>query len=242
MLPADLAGGTASAAIAAGDAGDVKAARADGHSARAEDAANSSGGGGSHHGVLWEGAEDGARQGHHHWGGLDGHGGALALPDTALIAAVGQRAGAAGLAARVAGHGSGSQVHLAQRAGRSRMLGRLRSSTAPKHPAARAPPGPHCTAHLKAQEPPQTSPSLSLHKIFSPLPFCKQKQLPALGSDSPDQLRPPARKELLWKQEEKDWRLPTHLIPEEEEEVREVDARAETWAAFYSSPALPQAQ
>uniref|UniRef100_A0A8C3DQ03 Keratin n=1 Tax=Corvus moneduloides TaxID=1196302 RepID=A0A8C3DQ03_CORMO len=80
-----------------------------------------SSGGGSHHGVLWEGAEDGPGQGHHDCGGLDGHGGALALPDTALIAAVGQWAGAAGLAARVAGHGSGSQVHLAQRAGRSRM-------------------------------------------------------------------------------------------------------------------------
>ncbi|KFO53010.1 hypothetical protein N302_15468, partial [Corvus brachyrhynchos] len=88
--PADLAGGTASAAIAAGDAGDVKAARVDGHSARAEDAANGSRGGGSHHGVLWEGAEDGPGQGHHDCGGLDGHGGALALPDTALIAAVGR--------------------------------------------------------------------------------------------------------------------------------------------------------
>ncbi|KAI1230239.1 hypothetical protein IHE44_0010204 [Lamprotornis superbus] len=58
---------TASAAtIAVGDAGEVKAPRADGHSTTAEDAANSSRGGGSHHGVLWEGAEDGARQGHHH--------------------------------------------------------------------------------------------------------------------------------------------------------------------------------
>ncbi|KAL2295186.1 hypothetical protein Nmel_018343, partial [Mimus melanotis] len=94
MLPADLAGGTTSAAIAVGDAGDVKAPRADGHSTTAEDAANSSRGGGSHHGVLWEGAEDGARQGHHNSRGLDGHMGALALPDTALIAAVGQRAGA----------------------------------------------------------------------------------------------------------------------------------------------------
>ncbi|KFO53007.1 hypothetical protein N302_15464, partial [Corvus brachyrhynchos] len=92
--PADLAGTTSVATIAVGDAGDVKAPGADGHSTRAEDAANSSGGGGSHHGVLWEGAEDGPGQGHHDWGGLDGHGGALALPDTALIAAVGQRAGA----------------------------------------------------------------------------------------------------------------------------------------------------
>ncbi|KFO53034.1 hypothetical protein N302_02373, partial [Corvus brachyrhynchos] len=92
--PVALAWRTPSATIVVGYAGDVKAPRADGHSARAEDAANSSGGGGSHHGVLWEGAEDGPGQGHHHWGGLDGHGGALALPDTALIAAVGQRAGA----------------------------------------------------------------------------------------------------------------------------------------------------
>ncbi|KAL2295187.1 hypothetical protein Nmel_018344, partial [Mimus melanotis] len=109
MLPADLAGTASAATIAVGDAGEVKAPRADGHSTAAEDAANGSGGGGSHGSVLWEGAEDGARQGHHHSRRLNGNVGALALPDTALIAAVGQRAGAAGLAARVAaGHGSGS--------------------------------------------------------------------------------------------------------------------------------------
>ncbi|KFV16367.1 hypothetical protein N339_00599, partial [Pterocles gutturalis] len=62
----------------------------DGHSLRAEDAANSSGGGGSHSGVLWEGAEDGSRQGHHSGGGLDEDMGVLALQDTGLIAAVGQ--------------------------------------------------------------------------------------------------------------------------------------------------------
>ncbi|KFU98665.1 hypothetical protein N340_10489, partial [Tauraco erythrolophus] len=62
----------------------------DGHSLRAEDAANSSRGGGSHGGALWEGAEDGAGQGHHHGGGLDEDSGVLALPDTGLIAAVGQ--------------------------------------------------------------------------------------------------------------------------------------------------------
>ncbi|KFV06336.1 hypothetical protein N340_12234, partial [Tauraco erythrolophus] len=56
----------------------------------AEDAANSSRGGGAHNGVLREGAEDGARQGHHHRRGLDDNGGVLALPDTGLIAAVGQ--------------------------------------------------------------------------------------------------------------------------------------------------------
>ncbi|RLV76616.1 hypothetical protein DV515_00016797, partial [Chloebia gouldiae] len=77
--------------VAVGDAGEVKAPRADGHSTTAEDAANSSRIGGSHHGVLWEGAEDGARQGHHHGRGFNDDGGALALPDTALIAAVGQR-------------------------------------------------------------------------------------------------------------------------------------------------------
>ncbi|KFW82465.1 hypothetical protein N305_08732, partial [Manacus vitellinus] len=88
--PGALAGGT-SATVAAGDAGEVKAPGVDGHSVTAEDAATGSGGGGSHHGVLWEGAEDGPGQGHHHGGGLDGNNGVLALPDTALIAAVGQR-------------------------------------------------------------------------------------------------------------------------------------------------------
>ncbi|KFV13466.1 hypothetical protein N339_02864, partial [Pterocles gutturalis] len=63
----------------------------DGHSLRAEDAANSSRGGGSHGGVLREGAEDGSRQGHHHGRGLDDNIRVLALPDTGLIAAVGQR-------------------------------------------------------------------------------------------------------------------------------------------------------
>ncbi|KFO57514.1 hypothetical protein N302_02266, partial [Corvus brachyrhynchos] len=91
---AALTGTTSASTIAAGDAGDVKAPGADGHSTRAEDAANGSGGGGSHHGVLWEGAEDGPGQGHQHSRRLNDDGGALALPDTALIAAVGQRAGA----------------------------------------------------------------------------------------------------------------------------------------------------
>ncbi|KAI1230241.1 hypothetical protein IHE44_0010206, partial [Lamprotornis superbus] len=98
--PVALAWMTPSTTIAVGGAGDVKAPGADGHSTTAEDAANGSRGGGSHHGVLWEGAEDGARQGHQHSRRLNGNDGALALPDTALIAAVGQRAGAAGLAAR----------------------------------------------------------------------------------------------------------------------------------------------
>ncbi|KFV64445.1 hypothetical protein N307_03467, partial [Dryobates pubescens] len=43
-----LAGAAGSAAVAVGDAGEVKAPRADGHSLRAEDAANSSRGGGAH--------------------------------------------------------------------------------------------------------------------------------------------------------------------------------------------------
>ncbi|RLV63001.1 hypothetical protein DV515_00018723, partial [Chloebia gouldiae] len=118
----------------------------------------------------------------------------------------------------------------------------MRSSPAPKHPAAQAPPGPHCTAQLKAQEPPQPSPSFtrSAQDLLSPA-LSQQKQLPALSSYSSSLLRPPARQELLLKQQEEEKRLPTHLVPEEEE-VREVDERAETWPAFYSSPGLPQAQ
>ncbi|KFV64443.1 hypothetical protein N307_03465, partial [Dryobates pubescens] len=46
--PAALAGVAWSAAVAVGDAGEVKAPRADGHPLRAEDAANSSRGGGAH--------------------------------------------------------------------------------------------------------------------------------------------------------------------------------------------------
>ena len=41
------------------------------------------------------------------------------------------------------------------------------------------------------------------------------------------------------KEEEKS--LHTHLIAKEKE-AREVDERAESWAAFYSTPALPKAQ
>ncbi|KFU99919.1 hypothetical protein N340_12638, partial [Tauraco erythrolophus] len=78
------------ATVAAGNAGEVTAPGGDGHSITAEDAANSSRGGGASNGALWEGAEDGARQGHHHRRGLDDNGGVLALPDTGLIAAVGQ--------------------------------------------------------------------------------------------------------------------------------------------------------
>ena len=50
--PAPLAGIAPSATVAVGNAGEVKAARGDGHSLTAEDAANSSRGGGSHNGVL----------------------------------------------------------------------------------------------------------------------------------------------------------------------------------------------
>ncbi|KGL98414.1 hypothetical protein N301_14984, partial [Charadrius vociferus] len=89
-LPAALAGLTSVATVAAGNAGEVTAGRVDGHSVTAEDAANGSGGGRAHNGVLREGAEDGSGQGHHHGGGLDDNGGVLALPDTGLIAAVGQ--------------------------------------------------------------------------------------------------------------------------------------------------------
>ena len=106
-LPVSLAGRASAATVAAGDTGEVTAPRGDGHSITAEDAANSSGGGGPHNGVLWEGAEDGAGQGHHHGGGLDDDGGVLALPDTGLIAAVGQRGRAtwpAWQALVVAGH------------------------------------------------------------------------------------------------------------------------------------------
>ncbi|KFQ75619.1 hypothetical protein N335_03708, partial [Phaethon lepturus] len=73
-----------------GNAREVTAPRGDGDAITAEDAANSSRGGGSHNGVLWVGAKDGAGQGHHHGGGLNDNGGVLALPDTGLVAAVGQ--------------------------------------------------------------------------------------------------------------------------------------------------------
>ncbi|KFW04978.1 hypothetical protein N326_12662, partial [Eurypyga helias] len=90
VLPQPLTGVAPSATVVAGNAGEVTAPRGDGLSITAEDAANSSGGGGAQGGVLWEGAEDGPMQGHHHRGGLDDDGGVLALPDTGLIAAVGQ--------------------------------------------------------------------------------------------------------------------------------------------------------
>ncbi|KFP03203.1 hypothetical protein N300_06778, partial [Calypte anna] len=46
--PMALARGAPSAIVVAGNAGEVKTTRADGHSIRAEDAANSSRGGGAH--------------------------------------------------------------------------------------------------------------------------------------------------------------------------------------------------
>ena len=118
QCPAPLAGGAPSATVAVGNAGEVKAARGDGHSLTAEDAANSSGGGGSDGGVLWEGAEDGSGQGHHHGRGLNDDGGVLALPDTGLIAAAGQGSRATGPAwhtLAVAGHVLGLEVHLGER-------------------------------------------------------------------------------------------------------------------------------
>jgi len=66
-----------------------------------------------------------------------------------------------------------------------------------------------------------------------------ETQLPAWCWDSPCQLRQTLGKDLILEQEEKT--LHTHLIPYEKE-AREADERAESWAAFYSSPALPQAQ
>ena len=115
---AALAGLAPSATVAAAKARQVKAPRGDGHTLRAEDAANSSGGGGSDGGVLWEGAEDGSGQGHHHRRGLNDNGGVLALPDTGLIAAAGQRSRATGPAwhtLAVAGHVLGLEVHLGER-------------------------------------------------------------------------------------------------------------------------------
>ena len=127
QCPTTLAGIAPSATVAVGNAGDVKAPRGDGHTLRAEDAANSSGGGGSNSGVLREGAEDGSRQGHHHGRGLNDDGGVLALPDTGLIAAAGQRSRAAGLAWHAlvaAGHVLGLEVHLlGERAGRKQNMG-----------------------------------------------------------------------------------------------------------------------
>ena len=116
--PALLAGIAPSATVAVGNAGEVKAPRGDGHTLRAEDAANSSRGGGSHNCVLREGAEDGSGQGHHHGRGLDDDGGVLALPDTGLIAAAGRGSWATGPAwhtLAVAGHVLGLEVHLGER-------------------------------------------------------------------------------------------------------------------------------
>ena len=122
-----LARGTPSAATgAAGDAGEVTELRVDGDSVTAEDAAKSSRGGGAHSSVLREGAEDAARKNEHHVRGLVGNSGRLALPDTGLIAAVGQWGWAAGPAWQapvVAGHVSGQVVHLGERAGRKQSTG-----------------------------------------------------------------------------------------------------------------------
>ncbi|KFO81996.1 hypothetical protein N303_12042, partial [Cuculus canorus] len=82
--------GQASSAVATTKAREAEAPGVDGHSLLAQDAANSSGGGGSHSGVLGEGAEDGSGQGHHHGRRFNNHSGVLALPDTGLVAAVGE--------------------------------------------------------------------------------------------------------------------------------------------------------
>ena len=132
-FPASLSGEAPSAIGATGNAREVTAARGDGHSLRAEDAANSSGGGGSHNGVLWEGAEHGSGKGHHHSRRLDDDGGVLALPDTGLIAAVGQRGWAAGLAWQAlvaAGHVWRVDVHLGERAERNQSTGTCEEQSA----------------------------------------------------------------------------------------------------------------
>ena len=118
---ASLAGAAPAATVAAGNTGEVTAARVDGDSVTAEDAANGSRGGGSHSSVLWEGAEDGAGQGHHHGRRLNDNSGVLALPDAGLIAAAGQWGRATGLAWQalvVAGHVLGLEMHLGERAER----------------------------------------------------------------------------------------------------------------------------
>ena len=125
--PAALAGEAPPATVAAAKPREAKASRGDGHTLRAEDAANGSGGGGSHGGVLREGAEDGSGQGHHHGRGLDEDVGVLALPDAGLVAAVGQRGRATGPALQawqalvVAGHVLCLEGHLlGERVGRTR--------------------------------------------------------------------------------------------------------------------------
>ena len=126
LHPTPLAGWAPSATVAVGNAGEVKAARGDGHSLTAKDAANSSGGGGSNSSFLREEAEDGSMQRHHHGRGLDDDGGVLALPDTGLIAAAGQRGRATGrawLALITAGHVLGLEVHLGERAGKKQNMG-----------------------------------------------------------------------------------------------------------------------
>ena len=124
--PSALAGEAPPATVAAAKPREAKSSRGDGHTLRAEDAANGSGGGGSHGGVLREGAEDGSGQGHHHGRGLDEDVGVLALPDAGLVAAVGQRGWATGPALQawqalvVAGHVLCLEGHLSGEKGRSR--------------------------------------------------------------------------------------------------------------------------
>ena len=97
-------------------------------------AADSSGGGRCHNSALWEGAEEGAGQGHHHRGGLDDNSEDPALPDTGLIAAVGWWCLSAGSAQQpwqaliIVRHVSELEVHLGERAGERRAWGWERSS------------------------------------------------------------------------------------------------------------------
>ena len=244
---AALAGEACSAAVAAGNAREVTAPGVDGHSLRAEDAANGSGGGGSHNGVLWEGAEDGSGQGHHHGGGLDDDGGVLALPDTGLGAAVGQRGRAAGLAGQalvVAGHVLGLEVHLGERAGGSTGVREEQPVRPPRGSQGMCWAGrwrlcreahtPLCLSPWAPCKESQAQESSFLDKSprvpsAQPQPLSTPDLLPASPprSGSP---KPQYRTE-----------LPTHLLPKEKK-GSEADERVKSWGGFYTGPALPQVQ
>ena len=245
--PAALAGEATPATVAAAEAREAKAPGGDGHSLRAEDAANGSGGGGSHGGALREGAEDGSGQGHHHGGGLDDDGGVLALPDAGLIAAVGQRGRAAGLAGQarvVAGHVLGLEVHLGERAGRSTGACEEQPVRPPRGSQGtcwvgswRLCRGAHAPLCLCPQAPCKESQAQE-SSFLDKSPRVPSSQTQALST--PDLLpaspprsgspKPRSRTE-----------LPTHLLPKEKK-GSEADERVKSWGGFYSGPALPQVQ
>ena len=270
QCPAPLAGGAPSATVAVGNAGEVKAARGDGHSLTAEDAANSSGGGGSDGGVLWEGAEDGSGQGHHHRRGLNDNGGVLALPDTGLIAAAGQRSRAAGLAwhTRVtAGHVFGSAVHLL--AERTEWKKRRVRRSLPSHQEGtmlmqywelEAVQG--CSSASRSlpartqKEPPgayqATSQTLALKNLSAvpaPLQAKSSAHFPLPGPAAPSfvmgpslqQMRRLLTSSLLMKTERVRKGAHAHLVPKKEE-ARVANVRVRNWAVFYSGPKLSHIQ